>query len=322
MICPNISETFDRPASQFVKINPDEVLQLQCDTEITPPAIAASCAELIKSESVCEIMHEDGIAYYQEKDNLDVTIEPIQLTTLDGEITAPVAQVSDFYPQQEENFTELIDRLIEQENAKLLASGQLSYESDADSSTEEEVDLKEHRYVSELSESTNMVNGKPENCKAEDEYANNEKLHQRKVAFRLNSAEDDLVYPGQTDSEECSSSSENYSEELIDNIVKEKLSMDDVQEEDSLVNNDEVQSPELHSNFQPFTEIERKFERMASETLEEESDKMAEGEFHRIVSQLSLEEVDDCLNAWNEAEVVVGNEKAVQLEGTGLLLNF
>lgn len=322
MICPNILETLDTPASQFVKISPDEILQLHCDTDITPPAITASYAELIKSESVCEIMHEDGNAYYEEKDNLGVTIEPIQLTTLDGEITTPVVQVNNFNPLQEENFTELIDRLIEQENAKLLASGQLSYESDADSSTEEEIDLKAHRYVSEPSESTNVINGKPENCKAEDEYTNSEKLHQRKVAFRLNSAEDDLVYPGQTDSEECSSSSENCSEELIDNIVKEKLSIDGVQEEDSLVNNDEIPSLELHSNFQPFTEIERKFERMASETLEEESEKMAEGEFHRIVSQLSLEEVDDCLNAWNEAEVVVGNEKAVQLQGTGLLLNF
>lgn len=317
-MCPNISETLDKSLSHPAALSSDEVPPSQHDTDEAPSAIP-SYTELIKSESVCEITHEDENAYFEEKEDLAVAIEPVQLTPVDaGEMTS--AQIDEFYSRQDEKFTELIDRLIEQENAKLLASGQLSYESDSDSS-EEEVDLRAHKCSTEPQQSAGVVNGEPSNDSASDaDDANlhvdaNGKLHQRKVAFRLNSTEDDLVYPGQTDSEECTSSSDNSSEEVVDN-TDEKSSEDDVQEESKPAEPVETAPLEARSNFAPSTEVERKFERMASETLEEEGGKMAEGEFHRIVSQLSLEEVDDCLNAWNEAEVAIGHEKALQLEGT------
>lgn len=51
--------------------------------------------------------------------------------------------------------------------------------------------------------------------------------------------------------------------------------------------------------------VERKFERMASETLEDNSlaKGAVEGEFQRLTSQLSHEEMDECLMIWNESEL-------------------
>lgn len=59
--------------------------------------------------------------------------------------------------------------------------------------------------------------------------------------------------------------------------------------------------------------VERKFERMASETLEDNSlaKGAVEGEFQRLMSQLSHEEMDECLQVWNESDLIsISEEKS------------
>ncbi|XP_039276420.1 uncharacterized protein LOC111064087 [Nilaparvata lugens] len=58
------------------------------------------------------------------------------------------------------------------------------------------------------------------------------------------------------------------------------------------------------------TKIERRFERMASETIEQnaESTVSTEGEFQRMVSQLSTEEVDEYLQLWDEGGLTPSSE--------------
>lgn len=63
--------------------------------------------------------------------------------------------------------------------------------------------------------------------------------------------------------------------------------------------------------------VERKFERMASETLEDNSlaKGAVEGEFQRLTAQLSHEEMDECLMIWNESDLdPVGETKSEETQ--------
>lgn len=246
---------------------------------------------------------------------------PLQITT----------NVNDSFhdkSEQEKYTDQLIDMLIEQETAQLVASGRITCDSDSDEEIRKKFEsLKpngqstviefsddesnEHVVISdadaELLKYLSTAELKDENHFASD---HSERSPQRKVAFRLNSDENELVYPGQTDSEESTSNSENSdtsdeAPEPIANDDENHIEIKPLPEEVKII------------NIQP-TEVERKFERMASETLDDVG--KVEGEFHRIVSQLSFEEVTDCLNAWDETESAAKHEigeKPVRLEGTG-----
>lgn len=372
------------------------------------PIVASPRCEFIKSESICEITYEDENAFYKEGEHIGLPIEPITINYETTEELIPDHNEIDF-EQDEARRNELIDLLIEKENAKLIASGILGYdsddsdeeESDENNESEPRVHLQHQTAICGVDSdddnlehenvSSNGLNGSSgthkkdsvskqntydmieEHCvlrdsprsyhkfgeasspiSAQSEHhhvESSERSPQRKVAFRLNSADDDLVYPGQTDSEECNSSSEN-SEETNDNSVEERLENEEVSETPLVF---PVESPKVtyigsptvtsvttvtkttttivanpqdggkniittivssSSNFKPTSEVERKFERMASESLDE-CGPVAEGEFQKIVSQLSVEEVDDCLNEWNETQkAAISDDKSSRLEGT------
>lgn len=208
----------------------------------------------------------------------------------------------------------LIDMLIEQETAKLAASGELSSgSSDSDSheipdveplldcpspipiisspkfrrngvggsqklSAKQRPTLKEvHKYDSESDNENEYIVTEPQ-----------EKSPGRKVTFRLESEDDEIVYPGQSDSEidlediNISTSAINQTNILEDNM---KFEIDSDVGEKTL------------------KRVERRFERMASETLEDSpiAKQAVEGEYHRIISQLSNEEVDVANQIWDGA---------------------
>lgn len=206
----------------------------------------------------------------------------------------------------------LIDMLIEQETAKLAASGELSSES-SDSDPQEIPDVESsncpspipiisspkfrrngvggsqrlspnqrptlreiHRYDSESDTENEYIVTEPQ-----------EKSPGRKVTFRLESEDDEIVYPGQSDSEsdleECNIPTTHiYKTSSIEDM---KFEMDTDVGEKTL------------------KRVERRFERMASETLEDSpiAKQAIEGEYHRIISQLSNEEVDVANQIWDGA---------------------
>ncbi len=361
-------EAFARP--EFA--NRETVAELRSVPDSIERRASPRC-EYIKSGSVNEIMYEDENVFFEEKDDLGVKIEPLTAVAVDtGDASA--RRVENFDPQDEEKLTELIDLLIEEENAKLVASGTLGYDSDTDDSGDDEVvdltatkcetiDLDDGNELEEVAKhdslpKQNTYDMIEENCVISERRSDrlsvspvsvqyehfhsesSDKSPQRKVAFRLNSADDDLVYPGQTDSEECTSSSDN-SEEPVENNAEEKFVEEPppfvvetvtrpeaiavpnskhstVEEPPCVVETVARVEPIVAQNFKPSTDIERKFERMASESLEEDEEcgQVVEGEFHRIVSQLSHEEVDDCLNAWNETTVAINDDKSTKTKGT------
>lgn len=374
------------------------------------PIVASPRCEFIKSESISEITYEDENAFFKEEENIVVPIEPMTINYEATEELVPDHNEIDF-EQDEARRNELIDLLIEKENAKLIASGILGYdsddsdedESDENNESEPRVHLQHQTAICSADSdddnleigdvSSNGLNGSSgahkkdsvlkqntydiieEHCILRDSprsyhklgeastptssqlehyhVESSERSPQRKVAFRLNSADDDLVYPGQTDSEECNSSSEN-SEETNDNSVEERLENEDICEAPldfsvgshivtsvrtvgspivtsvrtvtntttTIVTNPRDNGENIvttivssSSNFNPTSEVERKFERMASESLDE-CGPVVEGEFQKIVSQLSVEEVDDCLNEWNETQkAAISDEKSSKLKG-------
>lgn len=206
----------------------------------------------------------------------------------------------------------LIDMLIEQETAKLAASGELSSGS-SDSDPHETLEHEQSPddspvpIISSPKFHKNIVGGsqrlvtyrKPmlrevsnydSDCDNENEYIvtePQEKASGRKVTFRLESEDDEIIYPGQSDNE--SDSNENnefiFPTNLASNIDDMKFEIDKDVEEKTL------------------KRVERRFERMASETLEDSpiAKQAVEGEYQRIVSQLSNEEVDVANQIWDGA---------------------
>lgn len=206
----------------------------------------------------------------------------------------------------------LIDMLIEQETAKLAASGELSSESsdsDPHESLEHELlpDDSPVPIISSPKFRRNRIGGsqrlvankKPmlrevynydSDCDNENEYIvtePQEKTTGRKVTFRLESEDDEIIYPGQSDNE--SDSKENNVSISPTNIIGNK---DDMKFE---IDKDVAEKT--------LKRVERRFERMASETLEDSpiAKQAIEGEYQRIVSQLSNEEVDVANQIWDEA---------------------
>lgn len=207
----------------------------------------------------------------------------------------------------------LIDMLIEQETAKLAASGELSSGS-SDSDPHEIPDAEPlldypsptlitsspqfHR--NGVSGSQNLLEKQRPTLKevhkydsesdSENEYIvtePQEKSPGRKVTFRLQSEDDDIVYPGQSDSE---------------------IDLEDINVSTSAINQTNILKDmkfEIDSDVGEKTlkRVERRFERMASETLEDSpiAKQAVEGEYHRIISQLSNEEVDVANQIWDEA---------------------
>lgn len=207
----------------------------------------------------------------------------------------------------------LIDMLIEQETAKLAASGELSSgSSDSDPhetsdveplldcpspipivsspkfrrngvggsqrlSTSQRPTLREiHKYDIESDDENEYIVTEPQ-----------EKSSSRKVTFRLESEDDEVFYPGQSDNE----------------IYLEDINMPEasINQTSSL----EVMKFEIDTDVEEKTlkKVERRFERMASETLEDSpiAKQAVEGEYHRIISQLSNEEVDIANQIWDGA---------------------
>lgn len=206
----------------------------------------------------------------------------------------------------------LIDMLIEQETAKLAASGELSSgSSDSDpheisdaeplidypssipvisspkchrngvsdsliQSTSQRPALRVHKYESESDIENDYIVTEPQ-----------EKLPGRKVTFRLESEDDEILYPGQSDNEidleDINVSTSPFNE--TNTLEDMKFEIDTDVEEKTL------------------KRVERRFERMASETLEDSpiAKQAIEGEFHRIISQLSNEEVDVANQIWDGA---------------------
>lgn len=214
----------------------------------------------------------------------------------------------------DENLTNfLIDMLIEQETAKLAASGELSSgSSDSDShETLKPESLPDSSYpVPIICSSKYRRNGDDglqklvtnkkrmhrevynydSDCENEYDYIvtePQEKSSGRKVTFRLESEDDEIVYPGQSDSEIDLKENNVFVSpfNLTNSIEDMKFEIDKDVEEKTL------------------KRVERRFERMASETLEDSpiAKQAVEGEYHRIISQLSNEEVDVANQIWDEA---------------------
>lgn len=214
----------------------------------------------------------------------------------------------------DENLTNiLIDMLIEQETAKLAASGELSSGS-SDSDPHETQDVEPLTDCSSpipiISSPTFRRNGiggsqrlsntqRPtlrEIYKYDSESDNDseyivtepqEKSPGRKVTFRLESEDDEIFYPGQSDSDD----------DLDDcNVPTSVLDQ---------TNNIEDMTFKIDIDIAEKTlkRVERRFERMASETLEDSpiAKQAVEGEYHRIISQLSNEEVDVANQIWDGA---------------------
>lgn len=212
----------------------------------------------------------------------------------------------------DETFTNfLIDMLIEQETAKLAASGELSSgSSDSDPLETSEVGLSSDcpspiPIISSPKFRRNGIGGSQKlstnqrptlrevkyDSGSDNEYEYIvteplEKLPTRKVTFRLESEDDEIIYPGQSDSE---------------NDLEDCMSISTV----SQTSNIEDMKFEIDTDVGEKTlkRVERRFERMASETLEDSpiAKQAVEGEYHRIISQLSNEEVDVANQIWDGA---------------------
>lgn len=207
----------------------------------------------------------------------------------------------------------LIDMLIEQETAKLAASGELSSgSSDSDPHETSDADpllncsspipiisspkFQRNRVGGSQRLSTNQRPILREIQKYDSESDNEneyivtepqEKSSGRKVTFRLESEDDEIVYSRQSDCEidlediNVSESSTNQTSRLED--MKFEIDTD--------------------VGEKTLKRVERRFERMASETLEDSpiAKQAIEGEYHRIISQLSNEEVDIANQIWDGA---------------------
>lgn len=207
----------------------------------------------------------------------------------------------------------LIDMLIEQETAKLAASGELSSGS-SDSDPHETPDIeplsdcpspipivsspKIHRngIGGSLRLSTHQRPTFKEIHKYDSDSDNDnkyivteppEKLPGRKVTFRLESEDDEIFYPGQSDSE---NDLEDFNQST--STINQASSMEDMKFE-----------MDTDVGEKTLKRVERRFERMASETLEDSpiAKQAVEGEYHRIISQLSNEEVDVANQIWDGA---------------------
>jgi hypothetical protein len=207
----------------------------------------------------------------------------------------------------------LIDMLIEQETAKLAASGELS-------SGSSDSDPRETQDVETLSDSSSPVpiissptfrrngvggsqrlsnNQRPtlrEIHKYDSESDNDneyivtepqEKSPGRKVTFRLESEDDEIFYPGQSDSDD---------DLEVCNVPPSVLNQtNDIEDMTFKIDTDVAEKT--------LKRVERRFERIASETLEDSpiAKQAVEGEYHRIISQLSNEEVDVANQIWDGA---------------------
>lgn len=207
----------------------------------------------------------------------------------------------------------LIDMLIEQETAKLAASGELSSGS-SDSDPHETPDVepildcpspipiisspKFHRNgvggSQRLSTSQRPTLSEIQKFDSESDNENEyivtepqEKSTGRKVTFRLESEDDEIVYPGQSDSD---NDVEDYDESI--STINQNSSIEDMKFE-----------VDANVGEKTLKRVERRFERMASETLEDSpiAKQAVEGEYHRIISQLSNEEVEVANQIWDGA---------------------
>lgn len=205
----------------------------------------------------------------------------------------------------------LIDMLIEQETAKLAASGELSSES-SDSDPHETLDsvldcpspipiisspkVRRNGVGGSQRLSTNQrpmlreIQRYDSESDTENEYIvtePQEKLLGRKVTFRLESEDDEIVYPGQSDSEH-----EEEESNKSTSAIHHSSSMEDMKFE-----------IDTNVGEKTLRRVERKFERMASETLEDSpiAKQAVDGEYHRMISQLSNEEVDVANQIWDGA---------------------
>lgn len=208
----------------------------------------------------------------------------------------------------------LIDMLIEQETAKLAASGELSSAS-SDSDPQEAPDTNDPSsncpspipIISSPKYRRNGVGGSQRlstnqrptlreihkyDSESDSEYEYivtepQEKSPGRKVTFRLESEDDEIVYPGQSDGE--------Y--DLDENTVSTSTN--------NQASNIEGMKFEIDAEVGEKTlkRVERRFERMASETLEDSpiAKQAVDGEYHRMISQLSNEEVDVANQIWDGA---------------------
>lgn len=205
----------------------------------------------------------------------------------------------------------LIDMLIEQETAKLAASGELSSGS-SDSDPHEIPDVEPISkcpspipIISSPKYRRNGVGGSQRlstnqrpmlreihkfdsDSDSENEYIvtePQEKSTVRKVTFRLESEDDEIFYPGQSDSDnDLKNCNEPKSSIDATSTIKDmKFEIDSDVKENTL------------------KRVERRFERMASETLEDSpiSKQAIEGEYHKIISQLSNEEVEVANQIWD-----------------------
>jgi len=205
----------------------------------------------------------------------------------------------------------LIDMLIEQETAKLAASGELSSGS-SDSDPHEIPDVEPFSdcpspipIISSPKYRRNGVGGSQRlstsqrptlreihkfnsDSDSENEYIvtePQEKSTGRKVTFRLESEDDEIIYPGQSDSD---NDLENCNKPT--SSINPTSNMKDIKFEKDA----DVKEKTLKR-------VERRFERMASETLEDNpiSKQAIEGEYHKIISQLSNEEVEVANQIWD-----------------------
>lgn len=137
-------------------------------------------------------------------------------------------------------------------------------------------------------------------------------VNKRKVTFKFDSEDPDTMSDDVDDDEgvHIELVDEKKEEKKKELPVPPKLSRSSSTDSTSSKRNS-IEIPKL-DDLQTLKKVERKFERMASETLEDSSlaKGAVEGEFQRLMSQLSHEEMDECLLVWNESELApIGEAK-------------
>lgn len=199
-------------------------------------------------------------------------------------------------PVDEQSKDKFIDMLIEQETAKLILSDNESID-DSDESTNNDLESNVKGISPGLFTKPDTNEQSPFSSDDENaSYIIEEPTPKKNVTFKL-------------DFRDCDDNENEGGVEFVEITDEEDEAQDSGGEE--------------LSDESKFIPVERKFERMASQTLDEaeKNNPTFDREYQRIVSQLSNEEVDECLLIWDECAFAPGKDRPSKRKQPGEMKN-